>query len=133
MNVRAPGVLDYAPPAPPPAWYRRLRAAFPPVAPGVASVAAAGILSTASMRHFQSATGRTVLTGPPDGHYYQAWVGLVPMLLATALLAALWLRTVWRCGRGDRLAVGILSAAPLGALWCAAGLWVARNGEIAFP
>ena len=101
--------------------------------PGVATDVAAGVLSTATMWYFQWRLGLTVLTGAPHGRYFQMWVGVIPFVLATILLAAIWVRTVTRCERADRLSVACLAAALLGCLWCAANFWIIYNGEIAFP
>jgi hypothetical protein len=126
-------VLDYSPPAPRSPWPRRLWAALVSCVPGSAAVVAAGLLSTAAMRYFQAREGRSVLTGPPDGRYYQMWVGVIPLLLATSLLAVVWCRAVWRCRRGDRLPVAVIAALLHGCLWCLANIWIIHNGEIAFP
>ena len=126
-------VLEYSPLPPPSPWPRRCRAAMASCIPSSAAVISVGVLSTAAMRWFQAREGRTVLQGPPNGEYYEAWVGGVPYLVLAGLLVAVWCRTAWRAGRGDRLPVAFLAALPTLCLWCVGMLWIIRNGEIAFP
>jgi hypothetical protein len=79
------------------------------------------------MWHFQATTGRTVLTGPPDGRYFELWVGGIPMALVTTLLASIWVWTVYRSPRCDRLVVALSSACPLACLWFVSAWWVVRK------
>ena len=127
------GPLDYAPPSPLLSWPGLLRAAFTACVPGSAAVLAAGVVSTVSMRYFQAREGRPVLQGAPHQPYYQLWIGLIPLVIATALLAAAWWWAVWRCPPRDRMVVGVLAAWLQAGLWCVAAFWILYNGEIAFP
>jgi hypothetical protein len=126
-------MLDYAPPPAPSPWSRYFAATLGACVHGLEAVIATGVLSTVAMRWLQAREGRPVLTGPPNGRYYELIIAVIPSLLATVLLAVAWGRAVRRSAPADRLPVAVVAAVPLAGLWCAIMLWIIRNGEIAFP
>ncbi len=126
-------VLNYAPPRAASRWPGRLWAVIVSAGPGILAVAVSGMLSTLTMWHFQAREGTNVLQRTPNERFYAMWVNGIPIVLVTALLLAIWIHSIRRSPRGDRVAVGIIALVLHSGLWLCAYVWLFINADSAFP